>query len=128
MDGLPGDWVAECHKRPVACEQRDVLKGTLGGKHAVKRVAMIYGVTAGADCMQVDYRQMFEAIEFNEFVETAYCLPGDREFSEAVLRGNFPRTRYADENRVPFIINQALGIRGELWVVRPPPEQGMGVQ
>ena len=126
---LPGNWFPNASKRPVAGEQRHVLKGALGCKHAVEWVAVIDGVAAGPEGVQVGYRQMFKAIEFNEFVETG-LLPARRS---RVFRGGaswrFP-TRLAAliENGIPLIANQALGMGGELWIVRPPPEQGMGVQ
>ena len=89
---------------------------------------MIGGIAAGPEGVQVGYGQVLKVVELDEFVESGYRLPGDREFAEAVLRGDFPRARRAGHNEVSLVANQLPGVGRELRIIRPPPEQGMGVQ
>ena len=78
--------------------------------------------------VQVGYGQVLKAVELDEFVEPGHRLPGDREFAEAVLRGDSPRARRAGHNDVSLVANQLPGMGRELRIIRPPPEQGVGVQ
>jgi len=125
---LPDNLVSECGECAVAGDERQILKGTLGCQHAVEWVAVIGGIAAGPEGVQVGYGQVLKAVEINEFVEPGYRLPGDREFAEAVLRGDFQRARRAGQNEVSLVADQLSGVGRELRIIRPPPEQGVGVQ
>ena len=125
---LPDNLVSECGECAVTGDERQVLKVALGCQHSVEWVAVIGNIAAGPEGVQVGHGQVLKVVELDEFVEPGYRLPADREFAEAMLRGDFPRVRRAGHNEVSLVANQHSGVGRELRIIRPPPEQGVGVQ
>ena len=118
----------ECLERGVASDQHSGFEVALRGQHAVEGITVFNWVAASLKRMQVGYWRVFKSIQFDKFIEAWHDRGRNFKLAEAMLRGDFPRARRAGQNEVSLVANQFPGVGRELRIIRPPPEQGVGVQ
>ena len=90
-------------------DENEIAHQRLGNEHAVERVAVVARQRAGPGGVSYGDRQLLKVLVCDRSGDVRRDLIGSQQFAKAVLGGDLPSRRRADEYDVRFVGNSASG-------------------